>query len=87
MKHRSRKSKSSERSRPNPKEPPQPPSAALGPARKWWFRMTALVVLPLLLIGGIEAALRLAGCGYPTDFFEKSASAERIIWSTTRVSA
>ena len=33
--------------------------------------MTALVVLPLLLIGGIEAALRLAGCGYPTDFFEK----------------
>ena len=51
--------------------PPQPPSAAPSPARKWWFRMTALVVLPVLLLGGTEAALRLAGCGYPTGFFEK----------------
>ena len=50
---------------------PQPPSAVPSPARKWWFRMTALVVLPVLLLGGTEAALRLAGCGYPTGFFEK----------------
>ncbi|MFZ0826682.1 MAG: tetratricopeptide repeat protein [Verrucomicrobiia bacterium] len=35
------------------------------------FRLTALVVMPLLLLGGLEAALRLAGYGYPTGFFEK----------------
>jgi tetratricopeptide (TPR) repeat protein len=33
--------------------------------------MAALAVLPLLLLGGLEAALRLAGYGYPTSFLEK----------------
>ena len=33
--------------------------------------MTALVVLPLLLLGGVEVTLRLAGYGYPTGFFKK----------------
>lgn len=59
MKQRSGKSKSSRG------------EAGLNPARKWWFRLMALVVLPLLLLGGIEAALRLAGYGYNPDFFEK----------------
>ena len=31
----------------------------------------ALVVLPLLLLGGLELGLRLAGYGYSTGFFEK----------------
>lgn len=35
------------------------------------FRLAALVLLPLLLLGGLEAALRLAGCGYAPDFFKK----------------
>jgi tetratricopeptide (TPR) repeat protein len=46
------------------------PISPLSPARKWAFRMIALVVLPLLLLGGIEAGLRLAGYGYPTGFFK-----------------
>ncbi|HEY1787419.1 MAG TPA: hypothetical protein VGJ73_04655, partial [Verrucomicrobiae bacterium] len=40
--------------------------------RKWLFRLVALVVLPLLVLGGIELALRLAGFGYPTGIFKKS---------------
>ena len=34
------------------------------------FRLAALVVLPLVLLGGAEAALRLAGYGYDPDFFK-----------------
>jgi tetratricopeptide (TPR) repeat protein len=45
--------------------------APLSPDRKWLFRFIALVVLPLLLLGGVEAGLRMAGYGYPTDFFKK----------------
>jgi tetratricopeptide (TPR) repeat protein len=47
------------------------PPATLSPRRKWLFRFAALVVLPLLLLGGLEVVLRLAGYGYPTGFFEK----------------
>lgn len=48
-------------------------SAAAGapapnPARRWRFRLVALV-LPLVLLGLVELALRLAGWGYPTAFF------------------
>ena len=43
----------------------------LTPRRKWMFRFSALVILPLLLLGGLEMALRLAGYGYATGFFEK----------------
>ncbi len=41
------------------------------PRRKWLFRFVALVILPLLLLGGLEMILRLAGYGYATGFFEK----------------
>src|ERR1039457_4338350 len=47
------------------------PTIPLSPARKWLFRLFALVVVPLILLGGLEAALRLAGYGYPTGFFKK----------------
>jgi tetratricopeptide (TPR) repeat protein len=43
----------------------------LSPRRKWLFRFIALCIVPLLLLGGLEAALRLAGYGYPTSFFKK----------------
>ncbi len=43
----------------------------LTPRRRWFFRFIALVFLPLLLLGGLEMGLRLAGYGYPTGFFEK----------------
>ena len=43
----------------------------MSPRRKWLFRLIALVVLPLLFLGGLEVVLRLAGYGYATGFFEK----------------
>jgi tetratricopeptide (TPR) repeat protein len=42
----------------------------LSPRRKWAFRLIALVCVPLLVFGGLEAALRLAGYGYHTGFFD-----------------
>jgi len=41
------------------------------PGRKWLFRLIALVIIPLIILGGIEGALRLAGYGHDTDFFKK----------------
>ncbi len=41
------------------------------PGRKWLFRLVALVVIPLVLLGGIEAGLRLAGYGYDPALFKK----------------
>jgi tetratricopeptide (TPR) repeat protein len=46
------------------------PASTLTPCRKWLFRLLALVFLPLLALCGIEAALRVAGYGYSTGFFE-----------------
>ena len=43
---------------------------ALSPRRQWIFRLIALVGVPLLTLGGLEAALRLAGYGYRTNFFD-----------------
>jgi tetratricopeptide (TPR) repeat protein len=50
---------------------------ALTQRRKWFFRLAALVLVPLLVFGGLEAALRLAGYGYHTSFFEKIRVGER----------
>ena len=62
MKQRAKKS-----NRPKTKQPP----AAASPRRKWLFRLMALVILPALVLGGMEAALRLAGYGHSTGFFQK----------------
>lgn len=43
----------------------------LSPYRKWLFRFIALLVMPLLFLGGLEMILRLSGYGYATGFFEK----------------
>jgi tetratricopeptide (TPR) repeat protein len=51
------------------KRPAAPPPPAAH--RKWLFRLSALVVVPLLTLAMLEAALRLAGYGYPTSLFEK----------------
>jgi len=40
-------------------------------SRKWLFRTVAMVVMPVLLLGGLEIILRLSGYGYATGFFEK----------------
>jgi tetratricopeptide (TPR) repeat protein len=51
----------------------KPVAAAEAPPfrHKWLFRFLALVAVPLLLLGGLELILRLAGYGYSTRFFEK----------------
>ena len=73
MKQRSNKSNS--RHKPELKAPAgrsakSEPGSVLSSRRKWAFRLFALTVLPLLLLGGLEAALRLAGYGYATSFFK-----------------
>jgi tetratricopeptide (TPR) repeat protein len=56
---------------------PRRPSGARGsddsPAsgRKWLFRLVALVFIPLILLCGIEAGLRLVGYGYDPGLFKK----------------
>lgn len=63
---------------PTPKQQPaarasgQTPQPALSPQRLWLFRVLAAVVVPALLLGGLELALRVGGYGYPAAFFVKS---------------
>lgn len=45
--------------------------ATLTPARRWSFRISAAVILPLLVLGLGELGLRLGGFGYPTGFFRR----------------
>jgi tetratricopeptide (TPR) repeat protein len=45
----------------------KPPTAD----RQWFFRLVAMIIIPLVLLGGIEVALRLAGYGYRTSLFEE----------------
>lgn len=46
------------------------PSPSLTGRRLWWFRLTAMTLVPLLLLGGVELVLRLVGYGHPTTFFK-----------------
>jgi len=40
------------------------------PSRRLWvFRFSAIILGPLVVLGSVELALRLAGYGYPTSFF------------------
>jgi tetratricopeptide (TPR) repeat protein len=43
----------------------------LSPRHRWLFRIIALVVIPLLLLGVIEAGLRLAGYGFDPALFKR----------------
>lgn len=43
----------------------------LSSRRSWLFRCFAAIVLPLVLVGGLELILRLTGYGCATGFFEK----------------
>jgi tetratricopeptide (TPR) repeat protein len=45
------------------------PRRAISRRRKWLFRLTAMVLGPLLCLMLLEAGLRVAGYGYPTSFF------------------
>ncbi len=47
------------------------------PAHKWLFRFLAVVVVPLLLLGALEVALRLLGLGFDPHFFKSATIAGR----------
>jgi len=47
--------------------------------RRWIFRLIALVVIPLVLLGLIEGGLRLAGYGYDTRFWVKDEAAGQYV--------
>ena len=60
-----------------PKTKPAPAQPRLSKGRQWLFRLLALTGVPLLLLGGIELALRVAGYGQPTAFFVRSRMGNR----------
>jgi tetratricopeptide (TPR) repeat protein len=83
LKQRPNKSKGGhkpERKKPSGKTIRGEPAAPLSSRRKWLFRFIALVVLPFMLLGGLEAGLRLAGYGYATGFFKKIRVGENDFW-------
>ena len=49
--------------------PPVPVATPVPSRRLWLFRLSAIILCPLVLFGSVELALRLAGYGYPTSFF------------------
>ena len=51
---------------------PSGSSSRPGAGRLWLMRLMAMVLMPLLLIGGMEGVLRLSGYGYSTRFFLSS---------------
>ncbi len=57
------------------------PEKQLSATKLWLFRLTALLLVPLLVLGAAELALRLAGYGYPVAFFrpQKIGGAEWLV--------
>jgi tetratricopeptide (TPR) repeat protein len=66
--------------KPSPKNPrskkkneaPEKPAFEISPRRRWMFRILTPIIMLLLVGGGLEAALRLCGYGYPASFFLKT---------------
>jgi tetratricopeptide (TPR) repeat protein len=50
---------------------PANPTPPISRRRLWLFRICAAVLIPLVVLGGLELGLRLLGYGYPTSFFIK----------------
>ena len=74
MKQRPNKSKGGRKpGKPPGQNPRVEPDLPLSPRRKWWFRFSALVVLPMVLLAIVaallEIGLRIGGYGYDTRFF------------------
>ncbi len=49
--------------------------------RRWWFRLSAMVAVPLLVLLLAEGLLRLAGYGYPTGFFKRGDIEGQLVWT------
>jgi hypothetical protein len=48
--------------------------------RRWCYRLAAATLIPLTLVVGLEVALRLAGVGYPCQFFLRDTVGGRPVW-------
>jgi tetratricopeptide (TPR) repeat protein len=48
---------------------PVPVATPVSSRRLWLFRLSAMILGPLVVFGSVELALRLAGYGHPTSFF------------------
>jgi tetratricopeptide (TPR) repeat protein len=49
-------------------------------SRQWLFRLIAVVIIPLMVLGGLEAGLRLFGYGYEPGLFKKMTIGGRSYW-------
>ena len=47
------------------------PTTPISKRRLWLMRLFAMIFIPLLMLGGLELGLRLAGYGYDTHFFRR----------------
>ncbi len=74
MKRKSAKA-GSERKPANP--PAKAPPPIIPPARRWLFRLLALVLIPLMTLSLLEIALRLGGYGYSTALMKQVRIADR----------
>jgi tetratricopeptide (TPR) repeat protein len=52
-------------------EAPKQARPPLTPSRRYWFRLCALLLVPLILLGSLELGLRVAGYGFATTFFRE----------------
>jgi len=55
-------------------------AAGLSRGRRWGFRLALLLGVPVLLLGGLEVVLRLAGYGYSTSFFRREVIGGQACW-------
>jgi tetratricopeptide (TPR) repeat protein len=58
----------------SPEKDPQLPAHATPITRRrlWVFRLCAIILSPLVVLGSLELVLRLTGYGYPTSFFVRT---------------
>ena len=47
------------------------PTTPISKSRLWLMRLFAMIFIPLLMLGGLELGLRLAGYGYDPHFFRR----------------
>jgi tetratricopeptide (TPR) repeat protein len=47
------------------------PKFSVSRRRLWLMRLSAMIFIPLFILGGLELGLRLAGYGYDTGFFRR----------------
>jgi tetratricopeptide (TPR) repeat protein len=62
-----------------------PIGAHHSPTRKWLFRLVAVVFMPMAVLALLESGLRLAGFGFPSNFFQtRKISGKRVITENDR---